>query len=1017
MSLFQKQSIIWGWVVFALSLLTYILSLEPTASLWDCSEFIATSYKMEVGHPPGAPLFMMINRLFSMLAPNTSYVAMFVNIASATASAMTIAFLFWSVACLGRRLVRPADRHYEPNGLETFIIMAAAFVGSMAYAFTDTFWFSAVEGEVYAQSSLFTAFVFWVILRWEHVADEPHSNRWIVLLAYLMGLSIGVHLLNLLAIPAIVLVYYYNRFPERSRIGWWKAFGVSVLILFVALYVIIPGTVRLGAVVDRMFVNGFGLPVNSGLATSFIALILLLGYAAYKAQQRGRVILNTVLLCASMMVLGYSSYASVVIRSVANPPMNSNAPDDPYQLLSFLNREQYGNRPLFKGQYYSAPVIDYVKESSYYYDDDKKKYIPYEYTADYKYDPRFVTIFPRMYDSSQAEEYQRWAGIDPKKAKRINIGDGETVIKPSFLDNLKYFFGYQLNYMYWRYFLWNFVGRQNDLQAQGEITKGNWLSGIGFIDRIYLGPQDNLPDDLANNKGRNTYYFLPFLLGMVGLLWQLGRDRNNFTIVFWFFFMTGIAIILYINQPPMQPRERDYAFAGSFYAFSIWIGLGVIALWQMLSRMWTNKKATALVSTLVCLSVPSILLAQNWDDHTRAGRYVARDFGANYLNSTLPNSIIMPYGDNDTFPLWYNQEVEGVRRDVKIANLSYLQSDWYANQMTDKSYEADPIAFTLPKEKWYRVNEYIPIVELFDEPITGHELLEFIKNDSPVKQRITSQFTTSSVTDFIPGRKIAIPVNKENALRSGIVSPRDSSLMVDTVYLTLNGRGLTRSDYLILDMITTADWARPIYFTQPSAVSALGGLSNYLQNDGFAYRLVPIKTPGRTLEMGRIDSDYLYDKLMNTFSFGNLKGDIYVDDFIDHTVNSTQVRTTFARLAKQLAAEGDTVKAVKVLDKVMEEVPFSSVNHSYTTPSLIEAFYTAGLTERGDSLFNDFKDNIIDHLRYYSQFNGKRYESVVSEIQQQAYYLQMLEQIATRYDREALKKEVGEYLDAMFGVE
>lgn len=957
---------------------------------------------------------MMINRIFSIFAPDVTYVAMFVNIASAMASAFTIAFLFWTIAHLGRRLVNPSDREYSPTTMQTVVIMAASFIGSMAYAFTDTFWFSAVEGEVYAQSSLFTALVFWTILKWENVADKPHSNKWLVLIAYFVGLSIGVHLLNLLAIPAIVLVYYYRNYPQRSRLGWWKAFGASVVILGVALYVVIPGTVRLGAFVDRIFVNGFGLPVNSGLATSTIALILLLGYGAYRAQQKGRVILNTVMLCACVMVLGYSTYASVVIRAVENPPMNSNAPDDPYSLLALLNREQYGNRPLFKGQYYSAPVTESIKKRSYYYDDDKKIYIPYEYTADYKYDPRFVTILPRMWDSSRASEYEHWAGINPRTARKVNIGDGESAIVPTFGQNLRYFFVYQLNYMYWRYFLWNFVGRQNDIQAQGELTKGNWLSGIKFIDELYLGPQDNLPSDLADNKGRNTYYFLPFLLGMLGLFYQMMRDRNNFTVVFWLFFMTGIAIILYLNQPPMQPRERDYSFAGSFYAFSIWIGLGVIAAWQLLCKVIADQRAAAAVATLACLSVPTILLAENWDDHTRAGRYVARDFGANYLESTLPGSIIVPYGDNDTFPLWYNQEVEGVRTDVKIANMSYLQSDWYANQMTVKSNDADPIKFTLPKSKWYRVNEYIPVIELFKEPITTGELFEFIKNDSPVKKRITSQFTSESVTDFIPGRKIAIPVNKEAAIKSGIVNARDSSQMVDTIYLTLNGRGLTRSDYLLLDMITTADWSRPIYFTQPSAVEALGGLTDYLQLDGFAYRLVPIKTKGRTLGLGRIDSDYLYDKLMS-FKYGNVKGDVYIDDFVSHTINAAQVRTSFARLAKQLAAEGDTIRAKKALDKVMEEIPYKNVGYSYTTPDLIEAFYATGQTERGDELFTGFKDNLLENILYLSQFDGRRYAAVFSEIRQYAYYLQLLEEIAYKNGRHQLQKEVGRYLDALLG--
>ena len=1021
MNFFQKSSLITGWIAFAISMLVYVLSAEPSASLWDCAEFISTSYKMEVGHPPGAPLFMMINRFFSMFAPDTSSVAFMVIVASCMASALTIAFMFWTIAHLGRRIMRKSEEELTRG--ETFAIMGAALIGSLAYAVTDTFWFSAVEGEVYAQSSLFTALVFWAILKWENVADQPHANRWLVLLAYLMGLSIGVHLLNLLAIPAIVFVYYYRMRPaeyaadrKKARRGWWKAFAISVIILAFALYVIIPQTVALGAWFDRIFVNSFGFPVNSGLLTFFLLLLGGLGYGVYLSHRKGKVALNTFLLCTAMMVLGYCTYASVVIRASENPPMNSNAPSDPYQLLSFLNREQYGDRPLFKGQYYSAPAIGLKEGDSYYLDTKSGKYIPYSYVKGYEFDPRFTTIFPRMYssDPNHIAEYEHWGNITGKKVRY----NDEMITIPTFKENLTYFLNYQLNFMYWRYFLWNFVGRQNDLQSQGELTKGNWLSGIKPIDEIYLGPQDNLPSELKDNKGRNRYYFLPFILGMIGLFYQLRRDRNNFTVVMWLFFMTGIAIILYLNQPPLQPRERDYAFAGSFYAFSIWIGLGVLWFYDLFYKYLGKKKEgeesgkglkmqtnAAILATVICSCVPLILISENWDDHTRANRYIARDYGANYLKSTLPNSIIIPYGDNDTFPLWYNQEVEGVRPDVKIMNLSYMLGDWYVNQMTEKTNDAEPVPFSLPKEKYYKTNEYIPILEIFSEPMAIKDVINFIKNDSPTKQNIAARYD-NQFTDFIPGRKIAIPVNKENALKSGIVKPEDADKMVDTIYLTLNGSGVTRAQYMILDMIATSDWTRPIYVTQAGSLDNFEGFKDYLQLDGIAYRFVPIRTPNASVfSVGRIDTEYLYNKLMNEFKYGNVKDpSVNADYFVQYTINATQIRNAFARLAKQLVQEGDTVRAKEVLNKVLEELPFSQVRHSYNTFPLIEALYMAGETDKANEILTDYYALLAEYMDYFKQFKGRKAAAIKSEAQEKDYYMQLLAQIA--YENGQLEDEV-----------
>lgn len=1004
MNYFKKTTLIFGWIAFALSALVYILTLEPSASLWDCSEFIATSYKMEVGHPPGAPLFMLLNRIFTIFAPDTTLVAMMVNIASAIASAFTIAFLFWSIAHLSRRLIGKSETEISTG--ETWAAIGAALVGSLGYAFTDTFWFSAVEGEVYAQSSLFTAMVFWAILKWENVADEPYANRWLVLVAYLMGLSIGVHLLNLLAIPAIVFVYYYRLNPVRSKMGWWKAFALSIVILAFTLYVIVPQTVSIGAWFDRVFVNTFGLPVNSGLASFVVLLLGALSYGVWYSYKKSKVILNTVLLCVTVMVIGYGSYATVVIRAVANPPMNSNNPDDPYALLSFLNREQYGNRPLFSGPTYASVPIDVERETTYVYDDSTKRYNEVERLTDYVYAPGTTTIFPRMYSPDHAEDYKSWASV---KGRKMKVGE-EVITLPTAGENLRYFVTYQLNFMYWRYFLWNFVGRQNDIQSQGEIVHGNWMSGITPIDELYLGPQKNLPDDLKNNKGRNHYYFLPFILGLIGVFYQLKKDRNNFTVVMWLFFMTGIAIILYLNQVPSQPRERDYTFAGSFYAFSIWMGIGVLWLFELLKhKLKVSQKTGAIAATVICLSVPVILIAQNWDDHDRSGRYVNRDIGADYLESTLPNTILLPYGDNDTFTLWYNQEVEGLRRDVRVMNLSYIEGDWYVEQMRDKSYESDPVPFTLP-QKFYRDNDAVQIVELVKEPMTMAQILDFLKNDSKLKQNLRAKLGTDVI---IPTRTILIPVNKQNAIKSGIIKAEEADLALDTLKIELKGSSLRRGKLALLDAITTADWNRPVAFTQPTVIEEIG-LKKYLQADGFVFRLVPFETPGDFLNTGRIDTEYLYDVLMNKFKFGNIKDPkVYVDYFVEYTYNATQMRNIYGRLAKQLLAEGDTVRAVKVIDKVIEEVPFSKIKHNYNSTTLIETLYDAGETEKADALLDDFKKQIMQHINYYAQFKGVQASQIGQPLNESLIYLQNIYVIASNNGRTEIVEELEPYLQLL----
>ena len=847
MNYFKKYNLIIGWLAFAISAVVYGMTIEPTASLWDCSEFIATSYKLEVGHPPGAPLFMMISRFFSMFAPDVTKVAMMVNLMSAMASAFTILFLFWSITHLARRAYgKTEDELTRP---QSWAVIGAGLIGALAYTFTDTFWFSAVEGEVYALSSLFTAIVFWAMLKWENVADEPHANRWLVLIAYLMGLSIGIHLLNLLTIPALVFIYYFRKYPKTTKWGVVKATLIAVVLLGVINSIIVPYTVAIGAVFDRMFVNGFGLPVNSGITFFVLALFAGLGYAIYRTHKKGKVLANTIVLCLTVILLGYGSYASVIIRAAANPPMNSNNPSDPYALLSLLNRDQYGNRPLLRGPVYSSPPIG-IKESTSYYLDDDGKYKTTTRISDYEYPPEFTFFFPRMYSAREAhvKDYQVWGNVTGRKIPF----NGEMITVPTFGENLRYLFAYQLNFMYWRYFLWNFVGRQSDVQSTGEITGGNWLSGIKFIDELYLGPQDNIPSDMATNKGRNTYYFLPFILGIIGLIFQLNRDKRNFTVVLWLFFMMGIALILYFNTAPNEPRERDYVFAGSFYAFCIWIGLGVLSIYQGLAKVLKKQNvATAVAATAICSCVPIILAAQNWDDHDRSHRYIARDLGYNYLQSTLPNAIIMNYGDNDTFPLWYNQEVEGVRTDVRVMNMSYLGADWYIDEMRIKANDSEPVPFSLARSKYRNnSNDYVAVNDLFKQPIDIRKVMEFIASDDP-KTKATSG---GRQIDYIPTKQLALPVNKENAIASGIVKPEDADLMVDTIYITIQKSGIDKSELMLLDLLATFDWKRPLYFTQPHNLSAFG-LKDYLQFDGFAYRLVPIKTPSSTYtEVGRIDT-------------------------------------------------------------------------------------------------------------------------------------------------------------------
>lgn len=1013
MNYFKKFDRITGWIVFAIAALVYLLTIEPSASLWDCGEFIATSYKLEVGHPPGAPLFMMIARLFTMFAPSPEYAATMVNAMSALASAFTILLLFWSITHLGRRIVNKNGN--ELTAAQTWTVLGAGIVGALAYTFTDTFWFSAVEGEVYALSSLFTALVVWAMLKWEEVADEPHANRWLVLIAYLMGLSIGVHILNLLAIPAIVFIYYFKKTAKVTAWGVVKVTLIAGALLLLINSLIIPYTAAIGAVVDKWFVNGFGFPANIGLMIFMLLLFAALGLAIYITHKKGKVVLNTIVVCLTVIFIGYSSYASVVIRSSANPPMNSNKPDNAYGLLYLLNRDQYGNKPLVFGAQYSAPMEDIVYADKYYLDNNGK-YQKVSTVNSYKYPAEFITFLPRMWSASPAHiaGYKSWGEMG--SGNKIPY-QGERIAVPTSGENMRFFFSYQLNFMYWRYFLWNFVGRQSDIQSVGEITNGQWLSGINPVDQMYLGPQKDLPSEMADNKGRNKYFFLPFILGIIGLIYQLNRDPKNFSVVMWLFVMMGIALVFYFNSTPSEVRERDYVYAGSFYAFCIWIGLGVMCVKEWIGKLTKkNNVATAVAATVLCSCVPIILAAQNWDDHDRSHRYVARDIGYNHLMTCLPNSIIMNYGDNDTFPLWYNQEVESVRPDVRIMNMSYLSGGWYIDEMKYRYNESAPVPFSMPQHKYMlSENDFLYVEELFKEPKTVKQVVDFIRSDDPMSRIQVNETTT---LDFVPTKKLLLSVNKENAIKSGIVKEKDAHLMVDTIVMNIRGNSIAKSEMMLLDLLANFNWERPLFFTTPSILTNLG-LQDYLQFDGYAYRLVPIKTSATDSgSVGRIDVNVLYNNLMNVYRYGNVSDPrVYVDSFVNYNFEATHIRVAFARLAAALAAQGEKKKAIEVLDYGLEQIPVSQFQYTYQYLPYIRAYYQAGANEKGDALLAGYAANLEEYVTYYLSFPQQKQYLIEEQFSDKISLLAELQRIAEENQRPEIANRINMLFDWMFGQE
>jgi hypothetical protein len=1010
-----------GWVVFLVSAIVYLMTIEPTTSFWDCGEFITTSFKLEVGHPPGAPVFMVFGRFFTLFG-GPENAAKMVNIMSALASAFTILFLFWTITHLAFKLVTNAQKVSKGNIVS---IMAAGVVGSLAYTFSDTFWFSAVEGEVYAFSSMLTAMVFWAILKWENTADKPYANRWLIFIAYIIGLSVGVHLLNLLAIPAIVFVYYFRKY-EVTRNGVIWALVASVILLGVIMYGIIPGVVTVASWFELLFVNTFGLPYKSGALFYIAILIVAIVYGIQYTIKKKMVLWNTIIVGITVILIGYSSFALIIIRSSAEPPMDQNSPNDMFSLLYYLNREQYGQRPLFYGQYYNSPLNpqERYKEGKPIYSQIDGKYVETDRRVIPNYDDKFKTLFPRMWssmDPSHAQDYQQWGNIKGTRIQHRNeSGQTETIVKPTLGENLRFFFRYQVGHMYFRYFMWNFAGRQNDIQGHGGTLYGNWLSGVKFIDEARLGDQDNLPDRFANNKARNTYFFLPLLLGLLGVFFQYNKGiegKKGLWVVFLMFFMTGLAIVIYLNQYPHQPRERDYAYAGSFYAFAIWIGLGVLAISEGLKKFMPEIVAGGIAGLATLVLVPGIMAAENWDDHDRSNRYTARDLGANYLKTCQPNGIIFTNGDNDTFPLWYNQEVEGVRTDVRVCNLSYLQTDWYINQMKRKAYESDPLPFSMTEDQYRQGTR--DIVYLMDNPRITRETIglkegvNFIVDDNPA-----TKLQQADNAPYLPKKVLSFKVDKEAVIKNKVVRPQDYDKIVDTITIDLSDRNyLPKDEMMILDLLATNNWERPIYWAITVGSSKYMNLQDYFQVEGFGYRLVPIKGESSTdrLSFGTVATDLMYDNLMNKFEYGNLNDpSVYIDE--NNARMMTNIRNTFTRLATGLIAEGKKDSAVTVIDRCFELIPQNIVPFEFYSLGLIENYYKADAAEKGREKAQEAFETFDDELGYFLSLNRKflQTQSINEEIQRNLFYLQRIERIARTYGDTELSQKIGDTMQKHF---
>ena len=1029
MKQYNLLNTVMGWVVFAIAAVTYILTLEPTASFWDCGEFIASAYKLEVGHPPGNPIFMLTGRFFANFASDPSQVAYMLNLMSALLSAGTILFLFWSITHLAKKIVLPAGKEMTLGHMIT--ILACGTVGALAYTWSDTFWYSAVEGEVYAYSSFCTAVVFWLILKWESVADEPHSNRFLILIAYIMGVSIAVHLLNLLCIPAIVLVYYYRKFKNISAKGSLVALLVSFVIIALILFGLVPGFVKVAGWFELLCVNVLGMSYNAGVIIYFLLTMGIIAWSIYetfagKSLARTRILflcsfilsgmpfitdnlwiglimcalliaatfyfkqftfrlMNTLLSMLLVILIGYSSYALILIRSAANTPMDQNSPEDIFTLASYLNREQYGDTPLLYGQTFVSKIKRVngeaqIKEGRNIYQksikqsaDEPDRYVVIGKKESYVYEDATQMFFPRMHSNkpSHISAYKVWSGASATQ-------------KPTFAQNMQFFLDYQLNHMYWRYFLWNFAGRQNDLQGHGEVDKGNWISGINFIDKFRVGDASRLPDDMANNPGRNVFYMLPLLLGIIGILYQAFAGKNGieqFWVTFFLFFMTGIAIVIYLNQTPYQPRERDYAYAGSFYAFTIWIGLGVAAVARgleiaMEKMRISNKTIPAVVASVLCLCVPLQMVSQTWDDHDRSGRYVARDFGMNYLSSVEPNAILFTNGDNDTFPLWYAQEVEGFRTDVRVCNLSYFQTDWYADQMKRPAYDSEPLPISATRDIYGHDNLTYAYLFPLDEnlALSAQDALSFLYSKDPRTKQ-----TQYGELSYIPSKNIFIPVDTVVAIaKAGIPAGYEDKVENRIVPKISEKNGLYFYEIASLDMINNniqQGWERPIYYAVTVSNDLYLGLQDYFALTGLAHHLVPMNTAS----CGGVDTERMYDNVMNKFRWGGLEkatpeNPIYLDENIRRMCQT--IRVMFNDLITQLIVEGKNDKAKAALSLIEEKLPEWITPSEALSIQMAQHHLTLGEDEKAKEIIKSNIERSLQYMSWYQTLNNSQLRSV-----------------------------------------
>ena len=1014
---FKKLNNIVGWFVFLVATIVYVLTLETTVSWWDCGEYISTAYKLQVGHPPGAPLFQMIGRFFSLFAfGDVTKVALMINLMSALCSSFTILFLFWTITLLSKKIwLKDGEAAPMSNKVA---VLATGVIGALAYTFSDSFWFSAVEGEVYAMSSLFTAITFWAILKWEEVADEPSNYRWIIFIAYLIGLSIGVHLLNLLCIPAVVYVVYFKKYKKITFKGFVVAGIISVLLVGLIQVVLIPAIVSLCGKFELFFVNTLNTPFNVGTVVYFLLLITVIVLGIYFTDKYKKVVLNVVVLSFMFIMIGYSSFFMLVIRANANTPINENDPSEAVSMLSYLKREQYGSWPLLRGPYYMAKPIDANDGSPIYVRDEKKgKYV---ITDDRRgtepvYDDNLTTIFPRMWNGSKRlytstyEQYIDKSKMVPVTVKKSN-GTAETVMRPTFGQNLKFFFGYQCNHMYWRYFMWNFVGRQNDIQGHGELENGNWISGIKFIDNARLGNQDNLPKSMEN-AGRTTFFFLPLILGLIGLFYHIKREIKDSWVVFLLFFMTGLAIVIYLNQTPFQPRERDYAYAGSFYAFCIWIGIGVMGVMELLQKIMKNKMAVAIVAFVLCLSVPTVMAASGWEGHNRSNKTAALDWGKNYLKNLPKNAVIFTRGDNDTFPLWYVQEVEGYRTDVRVCNYMLSSGYWYVHQMGRKQYESDRLPLSLTPEQYDNgVNEPIFIHEVFDNPIELKDAIEFIKSDDA---RTKVGLMSGDKVNYLPSRRLKITVDKEAVIRNGIVPANMKDKIVDEIVWEIPSSVsyLYKNDLMLLDFFATNNWTRSVYFTSLSDIKNILGIDKYLHQEGLAHRFMPVEAVSYYKDAGGVFVDGSCELLLSDdIRWGNLNDpDVAVDPESRRSV--LFVKQAYMRLAQTLVNSRRKTEAVAVLDKCLEFFPNDKIPYDILMMTYPEIYYAAGATDKGDAFLNTMLGNCIDNLRYYYELEPKFMLYYTESIYENMSILDRMKNIATKYKRNELKMQITKVLE------